>query len=98
MRDADGGVGDVDVLSAGAARSKRIDTDVLFVYLYVDVVRQLRPDINGGERRVPARSLIERRHANQPVYSGFGRQQAVRIVADDREGHALDAGLVARLQ
>ena len=98
VRDPDGRVGDVDVLPAGAARSKGVDAQVLLVNLDVDVVRQLGPDVDRGERRVPARRLIERRNPHQPVDAGLGREQAVRVVADDRERHALDAGFLARLQ
>ena len=56
--DADRRVGDVDVLTAGAARSIRIDPKVLLFDVDVDVVRQLRPDVDGRERRVAARGLI----------------------------------------
>ena len=45
VRDADGGVGDVDVLAAGAARSVGVDAEVLLVDLDVDVLGQLRPDV-----------------------------------------------------
>ena len=69
----------------------------LSVDLDVDVVRQLRPDEHRRERRVPARRLVERRDAHQPVDAGFGRQQAERVVAVDHDRGALDAGLVARL-
>ena len=43
------------------------------------------------------RRLIERRDAHEPVHAGFGRQQAVGVLAGDRERHALEPGFVARL-
>ena len=91
VRDADGGVGDVDVLAAGAARAVGVDAEVLVLDLDVDVLGQLRPDEDRGERRVPARRLIERRDAHQPMHAGFGEQQPVGVVAGDRERRALDA-------
>ena len=96
VRDADGGVGDVDVLAAGAARSVRVDAQILLVDLDLDVVRQLRPDVERGERRVPARRLVERRDAHEPVDAGFGQQHAVGVVAVDGQRRALDARLRRR--
>ena len=80
--DADGRIGDVDVLTAGTARPVRVDAQILLVDADVDVVGQLRPDVERGERRVPARRLIERRDAHQPVDAGFGRKQAVGVLAE----------------
>ena len=45
VRDADGGIGDVDVLSARAAGPVRVDAEILVLDLEVDVLRQLRPDV-----------------------------------------------------
>ena len=47
---------------------------------------------NRSKRRVPALRGIERRNADQAMDSGFRSQQAVSILADDREGHGLDSG------
>ena len=60
VRDADRRIGDVDVLTAGAARPVGVDAQVLVVDLDVDVLGQLRPDEDRRERRVPPRRLIER--------------------------------------
>ncbi len=49
------------------------------------------------ERRVAPRRLIERRDAHEPMDAGFGRQQAVGVLAGDRERRALQARFVARL-
>ena len=74
-----------------------VDAEVLVVDLDVDVFGQLRPDVHRGERRVPARRLIERRDAHEPVHAGLRRQQAVGVLAGDRERRALEPGFVARL-
>src|SRR5436190_1769683 len=97
VRDADRGVGDVDVLAAGAARSIRVDADVLVVDLDVDVLGQFRPRIDRRERRVAARCLIERRDADETMDADFRREQTERVLAGDRQRRALDARLVARL-
>ena len=65
----------------GAARSIRVDPQILFVDLDFDVFRKLRPDVDRRERRVAPRGLIERRDAHEPVHARFGRQQAVGILA-----------------
>ena len=43
------------------------------------------------------RRLIERRDADQPMDTGFGRHQAKRVLAVQRERRALDPGFFARL-
>ena len=91
MREADGRIGDVDVLAAGAARSVGVDAQVLVLDLDLDVLGQLRPDEDRRERRVAARRLIEGRDAHQPVHAGLGEQQPVGVVALDDERRALDA-------
>ena len=85
VRDADRGVGDVDVLAAGAARPEGVDAQILLVDLDVDVVGQFRPDVDRRERGVPARRLVERRDAHQPMHAGLGRQQPVGVLAGERE-------------
>ena len=95
--DAHRGVGDVHVLSAGAARPVRVDAEILFVDLDVDVLRQFRPHEHRRKRGMPPRRLIERRNPHEPVHAGLGGQQPVRVVADDHERRALQARFVARL-
>ena len=46
---------------------------------------------------MPARRLIERRDAHQPVDARLGEEQPVGVVAVDGDGGALHAGLVAGL-
>ena len=84
VRDAHRRVGHVDVLAAGAARAVGVDAQILLVDLDLDVFRQLRPDEDRGERGVPARRLVERRDAHQPVHAGLGEQHAVGVFARRR--------------
>ena len=97
MREAHRGVGDVDVLAAGAARPVGVDAQVVLVDLDIDVLGQLGPDVHGRERGVSPRRLIERRDAHQPVHARFGREQPVGVVAGHGERRALQPGFVARL-
>jgi hypothetical protein len=46
---------------------------------------------------VPARRLIERRDANQPVHARFRRHQTEGVLAAQRKGHALQPCFFARL-
>src|SRR5258705_2889653 len=73
VRDADRGVGDVDVLAAGAARPVRVDAQILLVDLDVDVLLQLGPDEYRGKRRMAARGLGERGNPHEPLHAGFRR-------------------------
>ena len=74
-----------------------VDAEILVVDLDVDVLRQLGPDVDRGERGVAARRLIERRDAHQPMDAGFGREQPVGVVAGHGDRRALQPGLFARL-
>ena len=96
MRTAESG--DVDVLSAGAARAVGVDPQILFVDLHFDVVRQVGPDEHRRKRGVAARGLVERRDSDQPVHPGLCEEQAVRVVAGHRDGRALDARLFTGLK
>ena len=73
VRDANRGIGDVDVLAAGAARAVRVDADVFVFDLDVDVFGQLGPHEQRCERSVTPCRLIEGRDADEAVDSGFGR-------------------------
>src|SRR5439155_4553 len=83
--------------AAGTARSVSVDAEVFVFYLNVDILRQLRPGMKRRERRVTARRLIERGDADEPMDARLRREQAVRVLAGDRERHALEARLFARL-
>ena len=97
MRDADGGVGGVDVLAALAAGAVGIDAQVFRLDVDDDGVVDLRRDEDAGEAGVAALGGVERRDAHEAMHAGFAAEQAEGEVAGDGEGRGLDAGLVAIL-
>src|SRR4051794_24155846 len=97
MRETDRGVRDVDVLAPRAARAIRVDAEILFLDVDLDVLGQLGPDVDRREGRMPARGLIEWRDADQPMDACFSEHQAVGVVAVDFERRALDPRFVTRL-
>src|SRR2546422_2586652 len=97
VRDADGGVGNVDVLPSGATRPVRVDAEILLFDLDVDVFRQLGPDVHRRERRVAPRGLIERRDADEPANTGLRGKQTVGVITGNDERRAFQAGFVAQI-
>ena len=65
--DADGRIGDVDVLAALPARPKGVDAQVVLVHLDLDAVVQVRKSGYRSERGVAAVLGVEGGHPNQPV-------------------------------
>src|SRR5579864_1908472 len=74
MRDADSGFDFVDVLSAMAARAKRIDTKFVGLDDDVDAVVNFRDDKHRGKGSMTAGGLVEWRNAHKAVHSGFPLQ------------------------
>ena len=97
VRDADRRVRDVDVLPAGAARAVRVDAQVLVGDLDLDVLVDLRRDVDRGERRVAPLRGVERRDADEAVDAHFALQVPVGVVADDVQRGALQPRLLAVL-
>ena len=97
MGEPDRRVGLVDVLAAGALRPERVDADVVPVEFDLDVVTDLRQDLDEGERRLPPLLGIERADSDQPVDATLGTQPAVRRPPVDLDGGALEPGLLAFL-
>ena len=95
MRDAHRRVGLVDVLPPGAARAVRVDPKVALVELDVLVLGQQRADDHLSEGRVAAVRLVERAQAHEAVHASLGLEDPVRVLALDREGRRLEAGLLA---
>ena len=98
MRDAHRRVRDVDVLSPRSARTVGIDAQVLVLDLDLDIIGQLGPHEDRGERRVSSRGLVEWRNPHQPVHPRLGQEEAIGVVTADGHGRALDARFVARLK
>ncbi len=97
VRDAHGGVGDVDVLAAGTARAVGVDAEVLVGDLDLDVLVDLRRHVHRRERRVPALCGIERRDPDQAMHTHLALQVPVGMIADDVERRALQTRLLAVL-
>ena len=97
MRNADGGVRGVYVLPAFARGAVGIDTQILLVDIDLDRVIDFRIDGDGRKRRMSTLCRIERRDANEPMYTGFGKHHSVGEVAADDEGRGFDAGLFTSL-
>src|ERR1700722_3501387 len=95
MGDADGAVGLVDVLAAGTLRAIGVDFQVVLVDLDVGVFGEQRRDDDGRERGVAAMCLVERALADEAVLATLGLEDAVPVLAADRERRRLDAGLLA---
>src|SRR5262245_48961413 len=96
MRDPNGGVGLVHVLTPGAARAVRVDAEVALVQLDVDVVGQQRRDDHLGEARVASVRLVEWAQADEPVHAALGLEDPVGVLALHAEGRRLEAGFLAR--
>jgi hypothetical protein len=93
---ADGAVGLVHVLAAGARRAVGVDPQVLVQNLDLDGLVDHRIDPDAGEAGVAALLGIKRRDAHQPVHARFGLEPTIRIGADHCEGGGLDPRLLAR--
>src|ERR1700735_496565 len=91
MRDADGGFDFVDVLPAVAAGAECVDAKIVGLDHDVDFVVDLRDDEHGGEGRVAAGGLIERRDAYEAMHAAFTREHAVSIFSRDLDGSGLDS-------
>ena len=64
---ADGGLGLLDVLAAGARRSERVDPDLVPVELDRDVLVRLGHDLDEREGRLAALLRVVRADADEPV-------------------------------
>ena len=90
-------VGLVDVLAAGALGAVGVDADVVPVDLDLDVVVDLRQDLDQGERGLAPVLRVERADAHEAMDAALRAQPAVGAPPLDLDGHALEAGLLALL-
>ena len=98
VRNANGGLGLVDVLAARSARAHGFNAQILLVDVDLHRLVDVGVDEHASKRRVPARLGVKRRNAHQAVHARFGAQVAVSPLARDAQRDALDACLVAWLQ
>ena len=98
VRDADGGFHLIHVLAAGAAGPEGVDLEVVVIDHDVHVLLDLGVHEDRCERSVPAFVRVKRGDADQPVHAGLGLEITVAVRARDRQGGALDSGLVAWLE
>ena len=96
VRDADGRVGLVDVLAAGAGRAVGVDLEVVVLDLDLAGLLDHRRDLDARERRLAPVGGVERRQPDEPVDALLGAVEAVRVLARDAERRRLDAGLLPR--
>ena len=92
MGDAHRGLGAVDVLAAGPARTVDVDPQLSGVDLDGDGVIDLRRDEHRRERGMAPVPGVERRLPHQPVHAGLGAQPTVGVFPLETYGGALDAG------
>jgi hypothetical protein len=85
------------ILPALAAGAHRRRLQVLVLHLDVDLVLDVRRDLHGRERRLPARVRIERRDAHQAVHAVLAAHVAEGVVAADAEARTVDPCLVPLL-
>jgi hypothetical protein len=96
VRDPDGAVGLVDVLAARSLRAVGVDLQVALVDLDLPVVAQERGDDHRREGGVATVGAVERAQPDEPMLAALGLEDAVRVVALDRESGALQPRLLAR--
>ena len=89
--DANGRVGLVDVLAAGAGGAVGVDAQVLVVDLDLNRLVDQRRHVDLRERRVTTLLRVERRDPDQAVDAALGGEQAVGVLALGDEGRRLDA-------
>src|SRR5690606_34832116 len=86
VRDADGRIGLVDVLAAGAAGAVGVDAQVGRIDVDLEGIVDVGIDEDAGEGGVPAVGRVEGALAHQAVHAGLGAQQAVGVFAFEFDG------------
>ena len=85
----------VDLLSAGAAGAVNVHLDILLTDLDVDVLVDLRHDLQRSKGGLAAAAGVKGGDPHQPVHAVFGFQKAVGVQPFDENGSALDPRLIA---
>src|SRR5690625_3360708 len=95
MRDANGRVGFVDMLSPGAAGTVGIYAQIGWVDLNFKAIVNFRVDKNATKRRMTALVRIKRAFTYQAVHPGLGAQQAISVFPFDFDGSRLNTRDIA---
>jgi len=93
--DAHGGIGDIDVLAAGAAGAVGVNAQIFVKDFDFDIVVNFSGEINGGEGGMAAFVGIKGGDAHKAVDAAFGFEIAEGIGAGDEEGGGFVAGFIA---
>ena len=96
VRNPHGRIGDVDVLSARAARPVAIDAKLFGLDVHFHRVINFRRNVNRGERSMPTVVKIKRRQPHEPVDSRLCLQVAVGGRAFNENSCAFNTRLIVR--
>ena len=97
MRDANSGIGHIDVLTARARRTICVHAQIFILDFNFDVFINFRRNEHRSKRRFAASARIERRDSDQPMNARFGRQKSVSVFAFDAKSRRFYSGFAARL-
>ena len=81
------------MLATGTRGTVGVDPQLLVLDLDLDLVVDLRVDVDGGKGCVPAAGGVEWADPHQPVHTAFSLEIAVGVLPADRKGGALDSRL-----
>src|SRR5918998_1842444 len=95
VRDPDGRIGLVDVLTAGPRGPVGIYLEIFLLDLDLDGLADDGRDGDGGETGVPPRAGVERADPDETVHPALGGQEPEGVLPGDGEGGALYASLFA---
>ena len=79
------------MLTARAGCAINVNAQIRRVDVDINIVIHFRINERGAERGVAAAAGIERALTHQAMNAGFGTQPAVGVVADNLDGHGLNA-------
>ena len=83
------------MLSAGTTASVGINTDVLIIDFYVQILLNIRHYIAGYERGLALSSRIERGNTYQTVNTFLRLQKSVCVLSVYLEGNRFDTSFIA---
>jgi hypothetical protein len=96
VRDADGGLNFVDVLTAFATGAERVDAQIFRADIDFDLIVDFGNDEHRCEGSVAARGLVKRRNTYQSMHAGFADEHAVGVFTCELDGSVLYPGFFTR--